>query len=229
MRKKLLLFDLDWTLVTTGGAGVRAYNRGFERVLGVPEALATIPVDGKTDRALGRELIRAHLNREPQEGEIEAICAAYIDYLSEEVANSPGFQILPGIADLLEALATRQDVMLGLGTGNLRAGAEIKLARPNLWRYFSFGGFADDSELRPEVLRAGVQRAEASTGLRFPPRDVVVIGDNWRDVDAGKAIGATTVAVASGPMKAHELAAHAPDHVFDDLSDTERVLRVLTV
>jgi phosphoglycolate phosphatase len=229
VRKKLLLFDLDWTLVSTGGAGVRAYDQGFEHLFKVPQALDKVPVDGKTDRAIARELIRVYFDREATEEEINATCAAYIERLTHEVATSAAFKILPGIAELLPILAERSDVLLALGTGNLKAGAAIKLARPQLGHYFSFGGFADDSEHRPTVLRAGVTRGEALVGKPFSPRDVVVIGDNWRDVDAGKAIGATTVAVATGPMNTAELAAHHPDYVFDDLSDTEKVLHVLTV
>lgn len=229
MIRKLLLFDLDWTLVYTGGAGVRALDFAFEAQFGIPQAMASISPDGKTDPAICREMIRVLLKREPDPGEIEALCKGYIDRLRQEVPNGPGFRILPGIPALLEALSARTDIVMGLGTGNLKAGAEIKLARPNFWHYFRFGGFADDSELRPNVLRTAVQRGEALAGHPFAPKDVIVIGDNWRDVDAGQAIGATTIAVASGPMKAHELATHNPDHIFEDLSDTAKVLHVLTV
>jgi phosphoglycolate phosphatase len=227
--KKLLLFDLDWTLIYTGGAGVRAFNRAFEEMFAISQALTGLTLDGKTDRSIARELITVRLNREATEGEMEALCGTYLTCLAKEVPQSPGFKILPGVPELLKALSVRCDVMMGLGTGNLKAGAEIKLTRPDFWRYFAFGGFADDSEIRSEVLAAGVKRGEALIHKKFEPKDVIVIGDNFRDIEAGKAIGATTIAVATGPMKAEELAAHNPDHLVNDLSDTEKILHVLTV
>jgi phosphoglycolate phosphatase-like HAD superfamily hydrolase len=116
---------------------------------------------------------------------------------------------------------------MGLGTGNLEEGARIKLARADLMKYFRFGGYGSDAEERPEVLRTGVRRGEAIFGKAISPRDVIVIGDNIRDVQAGQAIGATTVAVASGPMTYEELKATRPDHIFHDLSDTKAVLNAL--
>jgi len=223
--KKLLLFDLDWTLLYTGGAGIRAFNHAFDQLFGIAQALSTVTVDGKTDMAIARELIQVHLKRNAHQDEIRKLCDAYVARLAEEVPAGPGFRVLPGIPELLAILAQRTDIVMGLGTGNLKAGAQIKLARPNLWHYFSFGGFADDAEIRADVLRAGVKRGEAIAGQTFAARDVIVIGDNWRDVDAGKAIGATTVAVASGPMKAEELTTYQPDYLFNDLSDTDKVLK----
>jgi phosphoglycolate phosphatase len=143
------------------------------------------------------------------------------------VAKAEKYRILPGIPELLEALSKEPKVLMGLGTGNLEGGAHAKLARCGLMRYFKFGGFANDSEDRPEVLRAAVRRGQALAGDPVSPRDVVVIGDNFRDILAGQAIGAYTVGVASGPMNKEELAAYHPDSLFQDLSDTPKVLNVL--
>jgi len=226
--KKLLLFDLDWTLIYTGGAGVKAFNAAFEQAYGIPSALTNFTLDGKTDRAIARELIKLRMERNPLVEEIQALCAGYLDHLAREVPQSPGFRILPGIAELLKILSGRPDVLMGLGTGNLKAGAEIKLQRADFWHYFSFGGFADDSEIRAEVLAAGVQRGQALANKTFAPRDVIVIGDNFRDVEAGQTIGATTVAVATGPMKLDELAIYKPDHLFADLANTQKVIEALS-
>jgi phosphoglycolate phosphatase-like HAD superfamily hydrolase len=117
---------------------------------------------------------------------------------------------------------------MGLGTGNLEEGARIKLARAGLMKYFRFAGYGSDAEDRAQMLREGVKRGEAIAGRTFPPKDVVVIGDNIRDVQAGKGIGAMTVAVASGPMSFDELQATDPDVCFHDLSDTATVIEVLT-
>jgi len=226
MAKRLLLFDLDWTLIYTGGAGVRALNHSFLQLFNIPEAVKSISLDGKTDPAICREMIRVILKREPKAGEVEKLSRGYLDRLALEI-DGPGYKILPGIPSLLEALSGIRDVALGLGTGNFEEGAHIKLARADLMKYFRFGGFGSDAEDRPMVLRAGVQRGEKHTGKTFAPRDVVVIGDNIRDVQAGKAIGAMTVAVATGPMRYEELEKTEPDFLFHDLSNTEAVVRVL--
>ncbi len=227
MIQRLLLFDLDWTLIYTGGAGVRALDYAFERIFKIPGAMKTVTPDGKTDPAIAREMIQVHLHRPPGEGEIEKVCRGYLERLKEEVAQAEGYRVLPGIPELLKALAARTDLLLGLGTGNLEEGAHIKLGRADLMRYFRFGGFGSDAEDRAELLRIAARRGEALAGHTFSSRDVVVIGDNKRDVQAGNGIDATTIAVASGPMKYEELAATAPDHLFHDLSDTKAVLKVL--
>ncbi|MFA5975811.1 MAG: HAD family hydrolase [Elusimicrobiota bacterium] len=227
MIKKLLLFDLDWTLVYTGGAGVRALNHAFEKLFQIPNAMKIVSPDGKTDPAICREMMRVHLNRSPQNGEIEALCRGYLDQLKVEVPQSPGYLILPGIPALLRALSDRSDVLLGLGTGNLEEGAHIKLDRADLMRYFRFGGYGSDAENRPELLRMASKRGQKLAGHSLPPTDIIVIGDNIRDVQAGKAIGARTVAVATGPMSSEDLAAAQPDHLFPDLSETDKVIKIL--
>jgi phosphoglycolate phosphatase len=226
VQKKLFLFDLDWTLVYTGGAGVRALNYAFENLFGVANGMGNVSPDGKTDPAIIREMIRVHLGREAADGEIERCCKGYVDRLRVEV-HGPGYIILPGIPALLETLSRKPDILLGLGTGNLSEGARAKLERANLYQYFKFGGFADDSEDRPELLRAAVRRAELLAGGPFPPGHVFVLGDNFRDIVAGQAIGAVTVGVATGHMKEEELAPYKPDYLFKDLSDTEKVLDTL--
>ncbi len=165
--RKVLLFDLDWTLIYTGGAGLRALNHAYESLYGLADAAKGVVLDGKTDPAICREMIRVHQKRQAEAAEIEALCEKYLEQLAIEVPKSPGFRILPGIPELLERLSGHPDVLLALGTGNLKRGAEIKLARPGFWKYFPVGGFADDSEERPEVLRAAVRRAEEHAGRSF--------------------------------------------------------------
>ncbi len=226
--RKVLLFDLDWTLIYTGGAGVRALDHAFEKLFGVPHAMKKVSPDGKTDPAICREMIRVHLSREPRNDEIKNLCRGYLDHLAEEVRQGAGYRVLPGIPELLKALSEEPRALMGLGTGNLEEGAKIKLARADLMRYFPFGGYGSDSEDRPTVLRTAVRRGEELAQRTFAAHEIVVIGDNIRDVQAGKAIGARTVAVASGPMTYEELSASGPDHVFHDFSDTPAVLKVFT-
>jgi len=140
---------------------------------------------------------------------------------------SAGYKILPGIPALLEDLQRRSNCLMGLGTGNLEEGAKIKLARADFMRYFRFGGYGSDSEDRPTVLKISSQRGQTIAGKTLSARQVVVIGDNIRDVQAGQAIGAVTVAVASGPMSYEDLAQAKPDHLFHDLSETPVVLQTL--
>ncbi len=227
--RKLLLFDLDWTLIYTGGAGVRALNQAFEKLYGLKEAMKGISPDGKTDPAICREMIKVHLKKDPSASELEKLCAGYLEHLAKEVPNGPGYRILPGIPELLSQLAEKPQVLMGLGTGNLEEGARIKLARADFMKYFRFGGYGSDAENRPDVLSTAVKRGEKIAGRKIKPEEVVVIGDNSRDIQAGQAIGAVTVAVASGPMSLEELAAEKPTHIFKDLSDTKAVFRVLTV
>jgi phosphoglycolate phosphatase len=226
--RRLLLFDLDWTLIYTGGAGIRALDHAFEKQFGIPKAMKTVSPDGKTDPAICREMIKVHFGRTPTDDELSQLCRGYLDQLALEIPEGPGYRILPGIPALLEVLSKRSDVLMGLGTGNLEEGARIKLARAGLMKYFRFGGYGSDAEARPDVLRTGVRRGEAIVGNTYAPKDVLVIGDNIRDVEAGQAIGATTVAVASGPMSYDELKKTEPDFIFHDLSKTDEVLRVLT-
>ncbi len=227
MGQKLLLFDLDWTLVYTGGAGVRALNHAFQHQFQIPEAMKTVSPDGKTDPSIVREMIKVHLKRDATAAEIETVCRGYIERLQHEVETGTGYRIMPGIPELLKVLSTHKDAVLALGTGNLKAGAKIKLTRAKLDHYFDFGGFADDSEDRPTVLATAVKRGQEKMGRPLAPRDVVVIGDNRRDVEAGKAIGAKTIAVATGPMKSAELATYKPDLLFEDLSNTAKALEAL--
>src|SRR5258707_1059544 len=175
--RKVLLFDLDWTLIYTGGAGVRALDHAFETLFGVPQAMKKVTPDGKTDPAICREMIRVHLGRDPQGGEIEKLCRGYLDRLKEEVPQGLGYRIMPGIPELLQALSRREDILMGLGTGNLEEGAKIKLARAGLMKYFRFGGYGSDSEDRPTVLKTAIERGEGLAERRFDKGEVVVIGD----------------------------------------------------
>jgi len=226
-KRKVLLFDLDWTLIYTGGAGVRALNQAYEKRYGIANAAKAVVVDGMTDPAICRQMIKVHQKRQADETEIQALCQTYLEQLAIEVPTSPGFIILPGIPSLLEHLRDHSEVVLALGTGNLKRGAEIKLARPDFWKYFPLGGFSDDSESRPDVLRAAVKRAEDFAERSFTNTDVIVIGDTVHDIRAARAIGADVLAVACGPTTSDVLAAEKPTYLLKDLSDTSHVVELL--
>lgn len=224
---KLLLFDLDGTLVSTGGAGLKALDRAFEELHGLKRAMRGISPAGKTDPLIVREIFEKKLERRPLLEELSAVCGAYLEFLPEEIGRSQDYRVMEGIPPLLEKLKGREDVVLALGTGNLEKGARIKLEPSGLNKYFPFGGFGSDAEVRAEVLRAGVRRAEAQAGRPFLLKDVLVIGDTILDVQAGKAIGAVTVAVACGHGKCEDLYAAEPDIYMDDFQDAAPLLEAL--
>ena len=217
---KLLLFDVDLTLVNTGGAGLRALDQAFGEVLGVAGATEGVTPHGKTDPAIIREVCLARsLSLDPDvDSIVNRIVERYVHFLEKEVVNSPKYQVLPGILEILEELDQREDVLTGLATGNVEAGARLKLERGGLNRYFSFGGYGSDSEERAEVVRTGARAGEALYEVRIAPEDVFVIGDTPLDVAAGKLAGFSTVAVATGGFGLEELAGTGADLVITDFS-----------
>jgi phosphoglycolate phosphatase len=214
----VLLFDLDGTLVRTGGAGVRAFERGFGEALGWTRALEGLSMAGRTDPGIAQAAAVRRIGRELTGTELEAVFARYLACLPEELAAAPDYRVLPGIREFLEAHRDDPQTRLGLGTGNLETGARIKLERGGLDGYFTFGGYGSDARERPEVLRAAVRRAAERLGVRVTPERVVVIGDTPLDAAAGRAIGARTLCVATGPFDPAALAAGGADVVVQDFS-----------
>jgi phosphoglycolate phosphatase len=174
---------------------------------------------GMTDRAI----IRGGLERvglPADDATIDKICSTYLDALADEMPTSKGFVVHPGVRELLNALTQRDDVVLGLGTGNLREGARIKLAHAGIHHHFLFGGYGCDHELRPEIIRLAAERGAAHLGRPLDACRVVVIGDTPRDVEAGRAIGAETLAVETGGIPNDELRAAGATWVVPDLTAT---------
>jgi len=211
---KLLLFDIDMTLVSTGGAGIRALDRAFETTLGLSHALDGVRPHGKTDPAIIREAcvkLGVSLSAQTHEG----ILGHYIEYLKEEVADSENYRVLPGVVNLLDACRLNPDVVIGLATGNVESGARIKLERGRLNEYFAFGGFGSDSEDRSEVVRAAARRAEVWVGREGMSDETWVIGDTPMDIAAGREAGFRTLAVATGSYTPDQLS--GADCVLHDL------------
>jgi phosphoglycolate phosphatase len=229
---KLILFDIDGTLVRTGGAGDRSLTRAFEVVQGIAGGMASIRPAGKTDPAIIREIYRLKLGRECTAHELEKVRDNYLEFLAEEVPRSSGYRVMPGIQELLAQLATNPDCLLGLVTGNLAGGAEIKLKRADLYKYFRFGGYSTDSEDRAELTRIGIERGKELAAQEFPiatidKDDICVVGDTPYDIAAGKKVGAVTIAVATSHWTTDQLAEHKPDYLFKNLSDTEKFLEIV--
>jgi phosphoglycolate phosphatase len=205
---KALLFDIDQTLINTGGAGLRALDRACIKLLGLQNAMQGIPPHGKTDPAIVREILRSKLGSpHPNNSEIASILDAYLSFLKEEVRESPTYRVLPGILSLLDEMSTRDDVILGLATGNLELGARIKLDRGGLNPYFSFGGFGSDSENRTDLVRQAADKAAHKNGGSISPTNIFVIGDTPLDIEAGNRCGFKTVGVATGTYSVEQLRA----------------------
>jgi phosphoglycolate phosphatase-like HAD superfamily hydrolase len=225
-----VLFDIDGTLVVTGGAGQRAMNRAFADVFGIPDAFKHVELAGRTDTSiLGDAFERQRMTAGPSE--VRAFRERYLVCLREEVPR-PGRnkRVLPGITPLLDALAPEPQVFLGLLTGNYADAAEVKLGHFDLWRYFRCGAFGEDAHDRNHLVPVALGRAR-DHGLpeHVEAGQVVVIGDTPRDVACAHAHGARVIAVATGQYTSDALAQAGADVVFDDFSETQAVLQALLV
>jgi len=225
---KLVLFDIDGTLVLTGGAGLRAMTRACDEIIGHADALDGIPVAGRTDWIILHDTL-ARLGRDLDRDLFDQLRGRYVEYLRQEILQpGKGFNgTLPGVPDLVQSLHERDDVYLGLLTGNFEAGARIKLERFDLWRYFRCGAYGDDAPDRNALVPVAVERAAACGIPAVPPQDVIVIGDTPHDIACAHAAGAVPVGVATGSYTTDELRACGAAVVFDTLGDTVRVIEVL--
>jgi phosphoglycolate phosphatase-like HAD superfamily hydrolase len=224
VRPTILLFDVDGTLITTSGVGRRALERTFRDRFGSSAALDAVDFHGMTDRAIVRAALA--VLGEPARGDaadaaIEAILAAYLPHLEHEVARADRLLAHPGVAATLDAVAAWPGVAFGLGTGNIRAGARLKLTPLRLFGRFAFGGFGCDHEDRPTLLRIGATRGADRLGTNPSDCRVVVVGDTPLDVEAARAIDAESIAVATSRFDAATLKAAGATHVFEDLTDPD--------
>ena len=217
-RPTVLLWDIDGTLVTTGGVGRRAVERAFERQHGRADACALIRFDGMTDRSIARLGLEA-IGVAPTDEAIEAILATYVGELKDELRISPAgqYRVHAGIEAALRA-ANERGMAQGLGTGNIALGARLKLEHVGLYRHFDFGGFGSDHELRVELIRVGAARGAARLGLAVEACRVVIIGDTPKDVDAARGIGAECIGVGTGSYSAEQLLKHGATYAFADLT-----------
>ena len=224
---KLLLFDIDGTLILTGGAATRAVNRAFNKIYGIDKAMDGIRPEGNTDPAILREIFHKRIGRDLLAEELNIVFKEYVLFLREEVANSHGYTIMPGIKNLIQALSKRKDVLLGIATGNIEEGAHIKLERAGLNSYFKFGGFGSDSEDREELIRIAIERGKKLLNQdKRVDEKVFVIGDTPLDIIHGRAAGARTVAVATGSYSVSDLEKYEPYFLFENFLDFEGVLKI---
>ena len=226
MKPTVLLYDIDGTLITTGGAGRRALVRALAERDVAPASEFSFA--GMTDRAILRRFLTAS-GETVTAARVDGILERYVLLLEEEVSVTPKdrYFLHDGVLDSLEAAELADNVVIGLGTGNIRRGAEIKLKAVGLWERFAFGGFGCDAEDRAELLLAGADRGAALCGRPRTECRVVVIGDTPRDIAAAKAIGAETIAVATGRHGLESLAEHRPTHALASLAAPRALSAIL--
>ena len=217
VRPTVLLFDIDGTILESRGAGRAAFEQAFERAHGRRDACAGVAFGGMTDRAIARRGLAA-IGAPTDDATIEAFLTVYLDGLEAALARAAHIRVHDGILAAVDAAHARERCAVGLGTGNMERGARIKLRRVGLADRFAFGGYGSDHEDRPELIRAGAERGAAALGLPRAECRVVIIGDTPHDIAAAAAIGAESIAVATGSFRAPDLAAHGPTWVFPNLT-----------
>jgi phosphoglycolate phosphatase-like HAD superfamily hydrolase len=213
---RILLFDIDGTLVSTGGAGAVAWRRAFEDLYGIPADIGEYTDAGMTDPDVGAKTFAAVLHREPTPHELAEVLQRRLEYLPEAVAESEGYRVLPGVPERLRQLS-RDGHLLGIITGNGDGAAHIKLARGDLNRWFTFGAYASAGVQRADIVRRAIERGEAMLGRDVPNTEISVVGDTPRDIEAAHAAGCTAIAVATGHYDAKALRDAGADHVLETL------------
>lgn len=217
-RHLALLFDIDGTLIITGGAGARSWRLAFDELYGIPADIGKFTDTGMTDPDVGRKTFEAVLGRKPERHEFTRLLERRLHYLHRTVTESGHYRVLPGVEDLLPRLVD-EGYLLGLVTGNLEAAAHIKLHRANLNRFFSFGGYGSDSPDRAEVTRIALRRASLVYGEELDLDRCLVIGDTPHDVAGAHAAGVACVGVASHNFNFAQLAEVKADWVISSLED----------
>jgi len=224
-KKRLLLFDIDGTLINSAGAGVQALRQVLREEFGITDDLEGIEIAGRTDSGIVHQILRKQ-QIEPDEKNTARFLERYVELLAVELPQRAG-RVLPGIKELLSRLHTRSDLVLALLTGNVERGAKLKLEHYGLWHFFEFGAFADDHYDRNELGSFARRRAQEKHGIEFESAAIDVIGDTPHDIACGKAIGARTIAVATGSFSQEQLEVHEPDSILADFAEVEKVIEKL--
>ena len=221
MIDRLVLFDIDCTLIDAHGAGGRAILRAISDVYGVEGELGDYSFHGRTDPGIIADLAELWGGGEPGEvigRRVDVCIARYVELLRDEITRVE-VETLPGVKELVTALAADRRAVVGLLTGNVVEGARLKLEPTGLFPLFKVGAYGSDSALRADLPAVALARAEALDGRLYAGKGIVVIGDTPADVECGASLGVTAVAVATGRHTVDELAVHAPDHLFADFFD----------
>jgi phosphoglycolate phosphatase-like HAD superfamily hydrolase len=213
-----ILFDIDGTLITTGGAGASSWRLAFEELYGIPADIGEFTDSGMTDPEVGRKTFEAVLDREPERKEFTRLMERRLRHLHQTVEESAGYRVLPGVEELLPRLI-EEGFLVGLVTGNTEAAAHIKLHRARLNRFFSFGGYGSDSNDRGEVTRVALKRATLVYGDEVSPAQAIAVGDTPLDVKGAHAAGIECLGVGSHKFNADQLREAGADYAVSSLED----------
>jgi phosphoglycolate phosphatase-like HAD superfamily hydrolase len=213
-----VLFDIDGTLIDTGGAGAASWRLAFDEIYGIPADIGQFTDAGMTDPEVARKTFEAVLHRPPERAEFARLLERRLHYLHETVADSPKYRVLPGVESLLPRLID-DGRLLGLVTGNVEAAAHVKLHRARLNRFFSFGGYGSDSTDRGELTKIALQRASLVYGEQVSPDQAVTVGDTPHDVEGGHAAGLRCVGVGSHHFTADQLRDAGADWAIASLEE----------
>jgi phosphoglycolate phosphatase len=224
--KKLLLFDIDGTLLRAEDATRQAINEAFQNLFQIDGSLKDMSFLAWTDLALFHEAAVKLIGRTLDGGEYAAFTRAYTQYLQGRLQTCK-FYLMPGVAALLPRLSAREDVILGLETGNIESAARLKLERGGISHYFPSGGFGSDSSERSELIQKAIERAGEMAGAAIPVKDIYVIGDAPYDISAGKKVGVHTIAVGTGIVEQSKVLAEKPDYYLKDLTDIVAFFRCI--
>jgi phosphoglycolate phosphatase-like HAD superfamily hydrolase len=228
--RRLVLFDIDGTLLTADGAGRRAIRDALQEVFGTTGPVGRYDFAGRTDPQIARDLLgMAGLDAATIEAGLPRLFDLYVANLEREI-RGVAVRALPGVRELLDRVeGAGGEVVLGMLTGNVREGARLKVDAAGLgFARFRVGAFGSDHADRPELAAVAARRAREATGTEFRGKEIVIIGDTPHDVSCGEALGVRTIATATGTYRADELAACRPDHLFPDLADTDAVWDAIT-
>jgi phosphoglycolate phosphatase-like HAD superfamily hydrolase len=225
MDKRLLLFDIDGTLVSTMGAGIESLKIVIERRYGARDDLHDIEIAGKTDSNIAADILKKY-HVDPTPENLGIFLDEYVTHLARLLPELHG-RLLPGISEILPRMKAKPDRVLALLTGNVERGAKLKLSHYGIWDFFEFGAYADDHPDRNQLGAFARQRAHQKHGHEFDATQIDVIGDTGHDIACGKAFGARTVAVATGSWTRQKLSTYQPDFLFDDLSNVDEIIERL--
>ncbi len=216
-RTQAILFDIDGTLIESGGSSDRAWHRAFEDLHGVDVQISKVTGKGVPDPAVGRQAFEAVIGREPADDEMAKLMAKRLEYLPDEVEASEGYKVMPHTEELLDQLIDG-GFLLGLTTGNVEGAAHIKLSRANLNRFFSFGGYGSDSDDRTELTKRALERGGVVLGSPIDSARCFSVGDTPRDIEAGHGAGIRVTGVATGKFSETELSEAGADATIADFT-----------
>lgn len=224
--KKLILLDIDGTILNGKGTGKRSIQAAMIKIFGTAGDIDNYDLHGKTDPQIATDLLtKEGYSKDSIIKVLPILFDIYLSILKKEVKGGRALEVLPGVREFIKTIARNKNVIAGLLTGNIEEGAKIKLNSIKLWKYFQIGAFGSDSENRNELPGFAIKRAKNKFGMEFKGKDIIIIGDTPLDIECGEEYNAMSVAVATGKHTTEELKKYKPDFVFENLADYKTVIK----